>query len=34
VMGLVRWIAAHRGAAFRSMRDAVHALRALEKAVA
>jgi adenosylhomocysteine nucleosidase len=34
VLGLARWIAAHRGAALRSMRDAVHALRALEKAVA
>jgi hypothetical protein len=31
VIGLVRWIAAKRGAAVRSMRDALRALRALER---
>jgi hypothetical protein len=31
VVGLVRWVAAKRGDAFRSMRDALTALRALEK---
>jgi adenosylhomocysteine nucleosidase len=31
VVGLVRWVAAKRGDALRSMRDAVTALRALEK---
>jgi hypothetical protein len=34
VAGLVRWVAATRGDAVRSMRDALRALRALEKAVA
>ena len=34
VVGLVRWLATKRGAALRSMRDAVFALRALEKALA
>jgi hypothetical protein len=34
VVALVRWIARKRGDALRSMRDAVAALRALEKAVA
>ena len=34
VVGLVRWLATKRGAALRSMRDAVLALRALEKALA
>jgi adenosylhomocysteine nucleosidase len=34
VAGLLRWIAAKRGDAIRSMRDAVHALRSLERAVA
>jgi adenosylhomocysteine nucleosidase len=34
VVGLLRWIATRRGDALRSMRDAVRALRALEKAVA
>jgi hypothetical protein len=34
ITGLVRWVAAKRGDAVRSMRDAVRALRALEKAVA
>ncbi len=34
VVGLVRWIATRRGAAVRSMRDAVRALQALERAVA
>jgi adenosylhomocysteine nucleosidase len=32
--GLLRWIASRRGDAIRSMRDALHALRALEEAVA
>jgi adenosylhomocysteine nucleosidase len=32
--GLVRWVATRRGDAFRSMRDAVQALRSLEEAVA
>ena len=34
VPGLMRWVATSRGDAVRSMRDAVVALRALEKAVA
>jgi hypothetical protein len=34
VAGLLRWIATRRGDAVRSMRDALHALRALEEAVA
>jgi adenosylhomocysteine nucleosidase len=34
VVGLLRWIATRRGDAVRSMRDAVTALKALEKAVA
>jgi hypothetical protein len=34
VAGLALWIARKRGDAFRSMRDAVFALRALEKAIA
>jgi adenosylhomocysteine nucleosidase len=34
VVGIVRWIARQRGDAIRSMKDAVVALRALEKAVA
>ena len=34
VVGLVRWIATRRSNAFRSMKDAMTALRALEKAVA
>jgi adenosylhomocysteine nucleosidase len=34
VAGLVRWLATRRGDAVRSMRDAVTALRALEKAFA
>jgi hypothetical protein len=34
VVGLVRWVAAKRGKAVRSMKDAVHALRELEGAVA
>ncbi len=34
VVGLLRWIATRRGDAVRSMRDAVTALEALEKAVA
>jgi adenosylhomocysteine nucleosidase len=34
VAGLLRWIAARRGGALRSMRDALTALRALEEAVA
>lgn len=34
VAGLVRWVARRRGGALRSMRDAVRALRVLEKAVA
>ena len=34
VVGLVRWLATKRGAAVRSMRDAVFALRALERALA
>jgi len=32
--GLLRWLATRRGDAIRSMRDALHALRALEEAVA
>ncbi len=32
--GLLRWVATRRGDAIRSMRDAVTALRALERAVA
>jgi nucleoside phosphorylase len=34
VTGLLRWVATRRGAAFRSMRDALRALKALEQAVA
>ena len=34
VAGLVRWVARRRGGAIRSMRDAMVALRALERAVA
>jgi adenosylhomocysteine nucleosidase len=34
VVGIVRWVARQRGDAIRSMKDAVVALRALEKAVA
>jgi hypothetical protein len=34
VVGLVRWLATKRGAAVRSMRDAVFALHALERALA
>ena len=34
VTGLVRWIAHRRGDAVRSMRDAVKALRQLERSVA
>jgi adenosylhomocysteine nucleosidase len=34
VAGLLRWVATRRGNAFRSMRDAVRALHALEEAVA
>jgi adenosylhomocysteine nucleosidase len=34
VVGLLRWIATRRGDAVRSMRDAMNALRALERAVA
>ena len=34
VAGLLRWIATRRGNAFRSMRDALQALHALEEAVA
>jgi adenosylhomocysteine nucleosidase len=34
VVGLLRWLASKRGAAVRSMRDAVFALRALERALA
>jgi hypothetical protein len=34
VAGLLRWIATRRGNAFRSMRDALQALQALEAAVA
>jgi adenosylhomocysteine nucleosidase len=34
VLGLVRWVAAKRGDAVRSMRDAVAALHALEESVA
>jgi nucleoside phosphorylase len=34
VTGLLRWVATRRGDAVRSMRDAVTALRALERAVA
>jgi hypothetical protein len=33
VVGLLRWVATKRGAAIRSMRDAMTALKALEKAV-
>ncbi len=34
VAGLLRWLATRRGDAFRSMRDALRALQALERAVA
>jgi adenosylhomocysteine nucleosidase len=34
VAGLLRWVATRRGDAFRSMRDALRALRALEQAAA
>jgi len=34
VAGLLRWVATRRGDAVRSMRDALRALHALEKAVA
>lgn len=34
VLGLLRWLATKRGDAVRSMRDAIAALRALERAVA
>ena len=34
VAGLLRWVATRRGDAFRSMRDAIRALHALEEAVA
>jgi nucleoside phosphorylase len=34
VVGLVRWVATRRSDAFRSMRDAMKALRELQKAVA
>jgi len=34
VGGLMRWVATHRGGAVRSMRDALSALRALERALA
>jgi hypothetical protein len=34
VVGLARWVATRRGAAIRSMKDAMAALRALEQAVA
>jgi Phosphorylase superfamily len=34
VAGLMRWVATRRGDAFRSMRDALRALNALEEAVA
>jgi hypothetical protein len=34
VGGLLRWVATRRGDAFRSMRDAIRALHALEEAVA
>jgi nucleoside phosphorylase len=34
VTGLLRWVATRRGDAFRSMRDALRALKALEEAVA
>jgi adenosylhomocysteine nucleosidase len=34
VVGLLRWVATRRGDALRSMRDAVAALRALERSVA
>jgi adenosylhomocysteine nucleosidase len=34
VAGLLRWVASRRGDAFRSMRDALRALRALEQAAA
>jgi hypothetical protein len=34
VVGLARWVATRRGAAVRSMKDAMAALRALERAVA
>jgi nucleoside phosphorylase len=33
VAGLVRWVATRRGDALRAMRDALHAMRALERAV-
>jgi adenosylhomocysteine nucleosidase len=33
VLGLLRWVVTRRGAAFRSMRDALHALHALEEAM-
>jgi hypothetical protein len=33
-MGLLRWVAGKRGRAVRSMRDALRALQALEKAMA
>jgi hypothetical protein len=34
VVGLLRWVATRRGDAIRSMKDAVSALRALERSVA
>jgi hypothetical protein len=34
VVGLVRWVARRRGDAIRSMKDAMTALKALERAVA
>ena len=34
IAGLLRWVATRRGDAFRSMRDALRALKALEEAVA
>jgi hypothetical protein len=34
IAGLLRWVATRRGDAFRSMRDALRALKALEQAVA
>jgi nucleoside phosphorylase len=34
ILGLLRWTATRRGDAIRSMRDALHALKALEEAVA
>ncbi len=33
-VGLVRWVVTQRGAAIRTMRGAMHALKALEEAVA